>query len=274
MKLSFSTLACPDYNVNQVIRLAADNGYDGVEIRTLENTVDIWNLSDFRSGNIAKTRRLFRDAGLEIVVLGTGVKFNQSGRNYQSEQINAAKVFLWMAAELGCPYIRTFLGPIEGLTQEEHLLWSIDGYDKLVELASSYGVKILLETHDDFSTASTTIPFLKEMNGEVGVIWDILHSYRHKENITDTYQALSSYISHVHLKDAINLSEEGFQLVLTGKGEVPIKETISFLKKQGYKNYLSFEWEKFWHPEIENSSIAVPHFIETVKEWLTLMEKD
>ncbi len=32
--------------------------------------------------------------------------------------------------------------------------------------------------------------------------------------------------------------------------------------------WLIFEWEKRWHPEIEDPGEAFPHFIETVREYL------
>ena len=36
----------------------------------------------------------------------------------------------------------------------------------------------------------------------------------------------------------------------------------------GYKGYYSFEWEKRWHPEIEDPEVAFPHFAETMRRYL------
>ena len=47
MKLAFSSLSCPSCNVDELIRMARKYGYDGVELRTLENTINLWELEDF-----------------------------------------------------------------------------------------------------------------------------------------------------------------------------------------------------------------------------------
>ena len=46
--------------------------------------------------------------------------------------------------------------------------------------------------------------------------------------------------------------------VLTGTGTVPVREIVKVLAGAGYKGYYSFEWEKKWHPEIEDPEIAIP----------------
>jgi hypothetical protein len=36
-----------------------------------------------------------------------------------------------------------------------------------------------------------------------------------------------------------------------------LKEALQDLQ---YDRFLSFEWEKKWHPEIANAEVALPHF--------------
>jgi hypothetical protein len=56
--------------------------------------------------------------------------------------------------------------------------------------------------------------------------------------------------------------------VLTGEGEVPVQTQVQVLAKAGYKGYYGFEWEKKWHPEIEEPEVAFPHFAKTVGRYL------
>jgi sugar phosphate isomerase/epimerase len=70
---------------------------------------------------------------------------------------------------------------------------------------------------------------------------------------------LKKYIFHTHIKDAI-LLENGEKYTLLGQGNAPVKEALHALKSDGYAGYYSFEWEKHWHPEIEDPEIAIPHF--------------
>jgi hypothetical protein len=50
------------------------------------------------------------------------------------------------------------------------------------------------------------------------------------------------------------------------EGEVPIFEAIDLLAKDGYKGYYSFEWEKLWHPEIEDPELAIADYAKVMNE--------
>jgi hypothetical protein len=43
---------------------------------------------------------------------------------------------------------------------------------------------------------------------------------------------------------------------------------VKTLATGGYKGYYCFEWEKKWHPEIEDPEIAFPHYARTMTEYL------
>ena len=142
----------------------------------------------------------------------------------------------------------------------------IDGYTEAAEIAASYGVVLLLETHDDFSTASALLPLVQKLNGKVGVIWDILHPYRWGEDMEDTFCSLAPYVRHVHIKDSLCYSRETFDIVLPGQGNIPIFKAVQLLANAGYGGYLSFEWEKHWHPEIQSAETALPCYMEYMKQ--------
>ena len=66
-------------------------------------------------------------------------------------------------------------------------------------------------------------------------------------------------IRHVHVKD-FQRCAEGVQYVLTSQGAFPWQDLSAALKQLRYNGFVSFEWEKKWHPELEDATIAVPHF--------------
>ena len=72
---------------------------------------------------------------------------------------------------------------------------------------------------------------------------------------------------HTHLKDSVPDGAER-RYVLTGTGQVPVKEQVRVLASGGYKGFYCFEWEKKWHPEIDDPEIAFPHFAKTMREYL------
>ena len=40
---------------------------------------------------------------------------------------------------------------------------------------------------------------------------------------------------------------------------------MNALRRLTYEGYVSFEWEKYWHPEIEEPEVALPDFVEAMK---------
>jgi hypothetical protein len=50
---------------------------------------------------------------------------------------------------------------------------------------------------------------------------------------------------------------------------VPVKDTVAVLAKNGYKGYYCFEWEKVWHPEIEEPEVSFPHYADQMRRYLT-----
>jgi len=52
---------------------------------------------------------------------------------------------------------------------------------------------------------------------------------------------------------------------LAGRGAVSFDDAINALRGLKYEGYVSFEWEKYWHPEIEEPEIALPDFIKAMK---------
>jgi hypothetical protein len=51
-------------------------------------------------------------------------------------------------------------------------------------------------------------------------------------------------------------------------GDVPVKSQVQVLATAGYRGYYCFEWEKKWHPEIEEPEVAFPHFARTMTQYL------
>lgn len=268
MKLAFSSLSCPSCTVDEIIQFALKYGFQGVELRTVQSTIDLWDLEDFSMEALPETRRRFENAGLEVVVVGTSISFAKEEPGWRSRQLELLEKFCVIAQGLGCPYLRVFGGPIpSGSTYEAVLERDIDGYRQAVETAASYGVTLLFETHDDFSTSAALLPLLEAVGSRAGVIWDILHPYRFGEPMETTCQNLLPYLRHVHVKDSSRYSGEGFDIILPGQGTVPIREALSLLKDCGYEGYLCFEWEKHWHPEIQEAELALPEYVNYMRRY-------
>ena len=81
---------------------------------------------------------------------------------------------------------------------------------------------------------------------------------------------LKPWIKSVDLKDstADPAARLGYRYVEPGKGEVPLREAFRLLKDGGYDGWLTFEWEKRWHPEIADPEQSFPAFISYMRDAL------
>jgi sugar phosphate isomerase/epimerase len=102
----------------------------------------------------------------------------------------------------------------------------------------------------------------------VAILWDAHHTFAFgKESPETTVREIGKYIRHTHLKDSVPAGDDR-KYVLTGTGEVPVRRQVEVLAKMGYRGFYSFEWEKRWHPEIEEPEIAFAQFADVVGGYL------
>jgi predicted xylose isomerase-like sugar epimerase len=47
-----------------------------------------------------------------------------------------------------------------------------------------------------------------------------------------------------------------------------VRRQIETLAKAGYRGYYSFEWEKRWHPDIEEPEVAISQYAEIASDYL------
>jgi sugar phosphate isomerase/epimerase len=261
-KLGFSSLACPHYTVDQFIELAAANGFDGVELRFVRGQVDLTALPEFSDSQLAATRRRFEDAGLEVPIVDTSVRLNKLDDATRNAQFAAARANAKIAAEHAAKSIRDNGGPIPPDQDRAETLDAIAaGLRQVAEEVADFGVTAVIESHDDFSTSASLLDLFERGAGDaLMVLWDTLHTFRHGERPAETWALLGDRVRHVHMKDSYHADATGFDFAPTGEGIIPLDEIIAVLKDNGYSEYVNFEWEKAWHPEIEDGAVTVPQF--------------
>ena len=67
MKLSFTTLGCPDWDLGQMIDGALSSGFDGIDLRGSSGEMELWRVAEFSDeARLAQTAARLRAAGLEV----------------------------------------------------------------------------------------------------------------------------------------------------------------------------------------------------------------
>jgi sugar phosphate isomerase/epimerase len=271
LKLSFSTLGCPDWSFDKIIDFARDNQYSGIEVRGILRQMDLTLVPEFSNSEaITATLKKMNDRGLKFVDLGSSCALHFPKGEERTKNLDEGKRFIDLAAKLNCPYIRVFPNQIpKDRDRQETLNLIIDGLKELGAYASNTQVTVLLESHGELIYKKDLL-FVMEgaANPHVGLVWDVCNMWIvTKEPPEEVYASLKPYIRHTHIKD-LKIENGKEEYVLLGTGIVPIFRAIDLLYKNNYPGYYSFEWEKLWHPEIPDPQIALADYPMAIKKHL------
>ncbi len=269
LKLSFSTLGCPDWSFDKIIDFARDNQYSGIEVRGILRQMDLTLVPEFSNSEaIEATLKKMNDRGLKFVDLGSSCALHFPKGEERTKNLDEGKRFIDLAAKLNCPYIRVFPNQIpKDRDRNETLNLIIDGLKELGAYASNTQVTVLLESHGELIYKKDLL-FVMEgaANPHVGLVWDVCNMWIvTKEPPEEVYASLKPYIRHTHIKD-LKIENGKEEYVLLGTGIVPIFQAIDLLYKNNYPGYYSFEWEKLWHPEIPDPQIALADYPLAIKK--------
>jgi sugar phosphate isomerase/epimerase len=268
VRISFSTLACPDWTLSQAIAIASAAAYDGIELRFVENEDSLWKLPAFRAEQLPATKRAVSDHGLVVSCVDTSCRFHFPDAAERACWLEEGERMADLAAALGAPGIRVFGDTIQpGANRVSTRGWIAESIRRLAEKIAATGVEVWLETHGDFAGSRETVAILAEAaHPAAGVLWDPANCYiESQESPQEGATRLGASIRHVHIKD-LDIQPKGWKPVLTGEGNFPLLEVRDALRQIGYAGYVSFEWEKRWHPEIADASVALPHFARWFQE--------
>lgn len=259
LRLAFSTLGCPDWSLERVVEGVREYGYDGIELRLVDGELLAPHPSDAER---ARLRQVLR--GVPVVAVDTSLRMAAPEPGWEDD----LRGFGETAVELGCDLVRVFGGTVA----------SPDGGPAIVEnvrraaaIAGELGVRVLLETHDDLSSARAVRRVLDQVPDEAaGALWDLHHPYRMGESPEEVWDLIGARTLLVHVKDAVPDAGErtGWKLVPLGEGEVPVRAGLRVLQDNGYRGWLTVEWEKKWHPEIAEPEVAFPQHARLLRSWL------
>lgn len=261
MKLAFSTLGCPDWELEEVARAAREYGYEGVELRALGGGLDLPARPEFQPGEVARTREWLAGRGVDICCVDTSCTFDSVDESERRRQVELAGRHCELAAALGAPLIRVFPDLVpEGATREQTRDRISDSLREVARLAPR-GVRVGLETHGDFARGHMTADIIRRADHpNLCIIWDAANTFASGEEVEESSAAVAPFLAHVHLRDARPMGKEHWTPVLAGRGLVPFERVVAALRKLDYRGYVSFEFEKYWHPEIEEPDVSLPDF--------------
>jgi sugar phosphate isomerase/epimerase len=268
-RIAFSTLAFPNATLASAASLGRSWGYSGIELRLIDGElIDPSMPAADRIG----VKRTVAAAGLPVVAVDSSIRLTDEEAGPELAR------FLELASDWEAPLVRVFGGALAAAptVRHEQLRAAARVLESCAPLAERLGVAIGVETHDAFSASSVVAELLALVDpaavdsGTVGAVWDSHHPHRMGERPAEVFANLGPHILLAQVKDARRTaaSGDGWQLVLLGAGEVPVADMLGLLVAGGYPHWISVEWEKRWHPEIEEPEIALPQHLDLLTKWM------
>jgi sugar phosphate isomerase/epimerase len=270
LPLGFSTLGCPTWPWAKILDFAAAHQFASIELRGILTNMDLTKVPELAPERLADAKRQLAAHGLVVSDLGASAQMHDMDPMKHAAQLDEARRFIDLAHALGAPYVRVFGNEYVKDVPRDAMLAHIAGaLHELGDYAKGRGVTVLIESHGDFTESPALLEILQKADSpNVALLWDAHHTFvSGKEQPEDTVRQLGRYIRHTHLKDSVPAGNDR-RYVLTGTGDVPVKRQIAALATIGYRGFYSFEWEKRWHPEIEEPEVAFAQYASVAAGYL------
>lgn len=276
---AFSTVACPEWTLDRVALAAQRLGFTSVELRTFG--VDSRQFAcDPALTDVAKVRRLFKEAGVFICSLATDITFDAPVNPPvvghliadQETSVRAAQRAVEMAASIECPLVRVFgfrlrQNEAAGSSRASGVARICDRLGKVLDYASKTGVKIAFENGGSFATSSQVLEVLSHFRSPLLVTsYNAATAQLAGENPADGLTRLSADggLGLLRVKDI----KDG-RPTLLGTGDIAVRDAVvSAARTSGSAAIpVVFEWDRAWIPEIGDADFALDHAARTLWQW-------
>ena len=259
LKLSFSSLGCPDWSWSDMLSVAVDMGYQGIEVRGVGKELHAPHISVFRPQHREATIAELTRLGLGVVCLTSACELGV--REQLSANEREIPEYIELAAALGTPYIRV-VGSLQ-LPQEAPVDQGLvlELLQRFGAQAAARGVTLLLETNGCYADSERLAKTIDAAGQGVKALWDIQHPFRFAgEGPEQTVGTLGKRIAHVHIKDSV-MADGRLLYRMPGRGELPVEGSVNALRKDGYDGFYSLEWLKRWDWSLEDAGVVFAQYV-------------
>ena len=259
MKYSFMSFSCPELTLDEMLSMAKEFGYDGIEPRVSSNHRHGVEF-DANQNQRREIKQKAIDAGIAIGCVATSCRYADPEIN--QDMVNDTKEAIDLAADIGSSRIRVFGGKIgDGLDRIAAVDLVAESLLSIANHASKREVTICVETHDDWCNPTDVAAVMEKANhSAIAVNWDIMHPVRRGyATIEESFEILKPWIQHLHIHDGSTQKS----LLPIGEGDIDHKSAIERLSTISFNGYLSGEWIG-WDDPYRN---YLPRELQTLKRY-------
>lgn len=272
LKIAFSTVACPDWTIEEVAQRAERFDFDGVELRTFGDGGANFACEPALTSD-AKLRRLFGAGGLEVCCLGSSLRFDEPVwppapvgfilGDYE-RPVKEAKPVVDLASSIGCRLVRVFGCEGRATESRRSLVKRVSDRLKLVcDHARNTGVSIALENGGDFGRAEQVLEVIDEVQSPLlGACYSLSAGVAAGDDFEKAIALLGSKLMHARIKDLAH-----GRPVELGDGDIPCRAFVEALRRSGYAGWLVYEWDAAWIPDLKPADEVLPMAAATLGRW-------
>lgn len=276
IRLAFSTVACHTWTLERVARSAGEWGYMGVELRSFgEGGTEVACDPSLTSG--AKVREVFREAGVEVAGIASGVRFDAAiwppvvGTLLPAREasVRAGKHMVAVARQVGAPSVRVFAFDAPERESKKSALRRIcDRLGKVCDAARNRDVTILIENGGTFSTADDLIDIIRRVSQpQLAASYDAATAFAAGESPAAGAQTLGRFLRVARVRD-----ERDGHACRLGIGEVPLQPFLAAVRAAdqtwGTDPWVVYSWDRMWLPELSPAEEVLPAAARLLAQWL------
>ena len=243
IKVGFSSLVCPDWDLETMVRQAASLGYDGIELRGLAGALHLPDVPELAE-DPAGVKRLLSGSGVELACLSSPVSFESPVSRELERSRRRLIQTLELAGGLGCPCVRISLGEAAGAAQRATLSWVAEELRSLAGSAARHGTTILVENDGDFVRSEDLWHVLDAVaHPAVRGCWNPLKAMARGERPTTSVPRLARRLAMFRVCDGqFNGGGRFGGHRIPGQGTVGLDRAIDLLKGVCFQGWLMCDW--------------------------------
>jgi sugar phosphate isomerase/epimerase len=252
-------------DIETCIDLAADMGFDGVEVLHRQMTAE-------DNAALQKIKRRAFAHGLDLMGFSTHQGFLSPNKETRQKNVDHTIRCIELAYAMGIPTVRVNTGtwgtsknfdalmknrgiesPPKGLTEDEGFRWVADAFGQCLKTAEKCGVVMGLENHWGLGrTPEGVLRVVKEVNSPWLRVTADTGNF-----LEDPYDKLEQLAPHTVLLQAKTYFGGGLWYAL----ELDYPRIAKLFRKHGYRGYVSLEFEGK-----EDPKTAVPRSLELLRK--------
>ncbi|WCK56300.1 sugar phosphate isomerase/epimerase [Aneurinibacillus sp. Ricciae_BoGa-3] len=276
MKLAISSNAFKKFDIIQTIDMAADIGYQGIEIlldiphafppHTTEEKVQSIKQKLIERNMVISNLNAFMLYGIQDCWHPSFIEADERERR---QRINHTHDCIEIAVRLGARTLSTEPGgPLGGVDRSWANRAFISAMEELADHAEKAGVTILVEPEPDLliETSDQFLELKKAVSSEaIGLNFDIGHFFCVGEDPVKLVDKLLPYTHHYHLEDIAE--DRVHHHLIPGHGSIDIPRVLKAIQETGYDRCITIELYPYENQAFE-ASLEAYRYVTRVIEGL------